>query len=444
MKRYLALVICSFLLNGPVSAQLTAEQQAEVEKSSAIAVRAHTLLLEAESRAMEQCNVARVVVPLPHFNTVTKTEITVDTIVSIEWSGACVDGRRDGDGVLTWIEEETTNTRINETTSLEIRSLSTWRSEGRFVKGRRLGLWCMTSKFLVKSKSEDFTYPPYESESGGCSVFAGHDRQLTDNYRKQSDGSWMNYLAGMAGGSSLAPGTLEAQSAKVLADAAAGKTVQAPELVVQNRTFDDLVRGSKIVLAPSAAPIPLKDKRVAIILSSRTISELERFKREREALISASSGLTGDAAKYRSEFIAASRPDRPLINLAKIVRKHARTVLPADDLVGLQKGEFDYALIVDWRHMSRFDLLGKYDTKHPNNEETPAPGCESWAAFLVTPDLKAVKELPASQQWCLKGADFSGDSHYMLLLSNHFQNAWGKSPDDTGMSMIGLDYFLKL
>lgn len=438
------MVICGILLAGPVSAQLTAEQQAEVEKRTAIAMRAAALLREAESQAMEQCSTTRVVVPLPNLNSVTKAERTVQTIVSIEWSGACVDGKRDGDGVLTWTEEQTRNTSIDQATNLESRSIITLKSEGRFVNGQRLGLWCMTRKSRLASKTQNFTYPPSEFEDSGCSVFAGNVKQITGNYRKQRDGSWMQYGFGSASGSSLAPGTLEAQSAKVLADATAGKTdLKIPELVVENRALDDLVRGSKIVFAPSAAPISLQGKRVAVLLSSRTLSDLERFKREREALITASGGLTGDAAKYRSEFIAASNPDRPLTNVAKTVRKYAKTVLPADDLVGLQKGAFDYALIIDWRHMTRFDLLGKYDNSYPKKGETPAPVCESWAAFLVTPDLKAVKELPASSRCYPKGKDYNGDFHYMLMLSMFFQTEWGKSPDDTGMSMLGIDYILK-
>src|SRR5258706_14427109 len=52
LNKYLAFVICGFLLAGPVSAQLTAEQQADIQKIMAISKRAGALLREAESQAM--------------------------------------------------------------------------------------------------------------------------------------------------------------------------------------------------------------------------------------------------------------------------------------------------------------------------------------------------------------------------------------------------------
>lgn len=106
MKKYLALMICNFLLASPVSAQRTAEQQADRDKIISVDVRAHKLFHEAKERAMELCNTSRVVVPLPSMNRSTKTEETIEATVSMEWSGGCVDGKRNGAGVLSWQSEE--------------------------------------------------------------------------------------------------------------------------------------------------------------------------------------------------------------------------------------------------------------------------------------------------------------------------------------------------
>ena len=273
MNKYQVLMICGFLLAaGSVSAK-TPEEQAISDKNAAIHARARTLLLEAESRAMAQCDTTRIVVSLPSVepqydtknNRLTWVDTTYEETVTIEWGGACVDGKREGEGILNWVE-------VNES-GHGAKLVSQWRSEGRFVKGQRLGLWCWTKTFQVTQDGK----LSHDKSDSGCSILAGHDKPLTDNYRKQADGRWQQFASGSTD-SYLAAGALEAQSAKILAAAAAGKADLKVALVVQNRTLDDLVPGSKIVLAPSAAPLSLKDKRVAIVLSSQTVRELERFK----------------------------------------------------------------------------------------------------------------------------------------------------------------------
>lgn len=444
MKTLPILLSCLFLLPDPASAQLTAEQKAEVDRQVAITMRAGKLLLEAESRAMEQCATTRVTVPLPHWDGVAKIERTVNTTVAIEWSGACADGKRDGGGVLTWIQEKVTSTRIDQGVTLVIRSTTTWRSEGRFVRGQRAGLWCGTRKYTIAANDRR----PTEGTDGGCSVLAGHANPLTPSYQKQSDGSWVQYVVGSPTASSLAAGALEALSAKALADASAGKVTQGAELVVRNPALDDLVRGSKIVLAPTALGVSLKDKRVAVVLSSGTVSDLERFTRERQALIAASAGLRGNAGAYRAQFIAASSPDRLLTNLARVVRPYARSVQSAEDLTGLADGSYDYALILDWKHMTRFDLLGKFEsfpvTSTASPYSGPAVACESMAGFLVDRELKAVLHL-VDHPNCHRKFEYAlpGDEGYMLTLSSFFEGLWGKTVDDQGSYGVMLNTFLK-
>ncbi len=462
MKKYLVLVICGFLQVGSVSAKFM-----DFTKQIAIRARAVELKREAEARAMEECSTNRTVYSYPtvvhdyfskHEDGITEKEMTAEGVISFVWTGGCVAGKRDGDGVLTWTEEEVTNTRIDQTSNLEIRNVYTTRSEGRFVNGQRLGLWCMTYRNQTIAKGGGSDIAPAERSDSGCSVFAGHTNNLTGNYRKQPDGSWHKYDELGSTGLSLAAGALEAQSAKVLANAAAGKTdLKIPELIVQNRALDDLVRGSKIVLALSAAPISLKDKRVAIVLSSQTVSELERFKRERQALIDASAGLRGEAATERAKFIQYSNPDRLLVNILKVVQKHVKSAQPADDLVELQKGGFDYALVVDWKSMTRFDQLGKYDS-FPIYRELKSPPVVAWKAgtvtalageslggFLINRDLKAVQHFSpfptVNLRWPLESK--SDDQVYMSRLAAFFEKQWGKSPDDRGDVIFGLDYYLK-
>ena len=309
-------IMASLLLATSAAAELTPEQKAESARRAAIFARAHTQLLEAQQAAMERCDSTRTVVTLPAYDFTKKVERTADTVVTIDWKGGCVDGKRDGDGVLSWTEDED-----KENNGAGLRVVTSWRAEGRFVKGQRLGLWCMSRSYRMFRAGEQVGNP---GTTEFCAVYASHAKPLTSGFRKQPDGSWLEAV-GIAG-SKLPPGALEAQSARVFSEAAAGKTVQKVELRVQNEALEDLLPGAKIVLAPSPTRISLKGKRIAIVLSSGTLDGMERFKREREALIAASSHLTGESATHRQRFIAASDPGRLLLNVAKILRDRKSVV----------------------------------------------------------------------------------------------------------------------
>lgn len=459
MKKYLALVISSFLLAGPVSAE-----KYDSEKSLAILTLANKLLLEAESLAMEQCATTRIVVPLPIYqpdydtdkNIATVREGTIETSVAIEWSGGCVEGKRDGVGTLSWIREKPFPFGKDKIQTI------TFRSEGRFVKGQRLGMWCGTVQVKVTKKGVS---EPAKIPDSFCSIMAGHTKPpLAGPYRKQPDGSWQEYVNGRPSDSSLAAGALEALSDKVLADAVSGKTDLKVELVAQSHALDDLVRGSKIVLAKSSTPISLKDKRVAIVLSSKTISELERFKIERQAFIDASAGLRGDAATHRAKFIQLSSPDRVLTNIVKVMKRHARDVQPADDLAGLKEGGFDYALVVDWKFKTRFDLLGKFNSLpimptdffrtytegDIDKPESPVLAFNLLGGYLINRDLKAIMQFSAppalsgsSVKLTMSDYDPHGDISYLSHLAYHYEFAWGRSVDKPGSLFSVLDGQLK-
>lgn len=430
MKKHLILMGYAFLLTGTVVATTLASA---AESYTDIVMRAGKLTREAEARAMEQCSTSRIVVQVPHMDFGTNIVKTVDRTVSIQWTGSCVNGKREGEGVLTWSQELDYGDSRDVVTNI---------AEGRFVKGQRLGLWCETMKWG-------------KGEISGCHVLGGHTKLLTKLYNKQPDGSWLLYTDSLTGigatrtGMSLAPGTLEAQGTRVLADAAAGKKDLKVEVAGQSKSLNDLVRGSKIALAPSFEPIPLKNQRVAVVLSSNMIKEMERFKRERQALITSSAGLTGTAAQYRAQFIAASNPDRLLTNIAKTLGKHAKSVQAADDLVGLKQGAYDYALIVDWKHITRFDLLGKFGKFPADNFGQPMPAGsplsyagESLEIFLVNRELKAIKHSPGVDWGKGRPAEDTDDQAYMSGLAYFFEHKWGKGPDDVGSLMRGLDFLL--
>jgi hypothetical protein len=407
-------------------------QQATVSDHIAAGNR---ILWEAQTRAMEQCSTSRVVVTLPKIGSGDKQE-TLDAVLTFEWTGGCAEGKRDGAGVLTW-HTERPSVGANGPTTFKI----TTAAEGRFVKGKRLGMWCIT-----RAQSAFGGAPPNLHPTGlGCALMEGNQKPVSSLYLKQQDGRWQENLVGASGGTFLAAGELEAQSARMLADAAAGKSDLKAQLVVQSRGLDDLVRGSKIVVSLSPTPIPLTDKRIAVVLSSQAVRELEKFKRERQALIDASAGLRGQAAAERAKFIQASNPDRLLGNVFKVAKKQARDVQPADDLASLQQGAFDYALVLDWKANTRLDLLGRYRKEDWPQARGSVSGltCQSTSAFLVTRELKAVRQIPAFSECYPVTPSATGDEAYMWLLAAAFARAWGDGPDDTGLTGGTLEWFFK-
>lgn len=430
-KTNLALTVCSFLLAGAALA-LTPQEQALNDRAAEVAARANAMLLAAQSKAIEQCDVTSVVVPFPYVDVRSGIEKSVDVATSIEWSGACVEGKRDGEGVLIWTENRE---------QFGARVVRKRQAQGRLVKGKRLGIWCQTDYMQVNGRDA--------APDSGCSVFAGHDRPLTGNFRKQEDGIWQEISNRKPTGSTLKAGSLESMSAQVLAEADTTKPSAVVGVAGQNAALDDLVRGSRIIIAPSAAPIALRDKRVALVLSSNTLKELERYRRERQKLIDASSGLSGNAAKFRNEFIFASSPERLLAGLLKAVQREVKLAEPADDLTGLQKGKYDYAFVFDWKDGSKFDLLGRYD-RFPMGEAGRVDtyvACEFLTGFLITPDLKAVKTMPGyTTEGCTrKRADdgLSGDEAYFKKLAEHYSYFLGKGGDSRGDLAFRLHKFLK-
>ncbi len=424
MKKYLALVVCGLSLTGHVAAQTGKPY--------------FVILNEARVRAIHLCGPATEAVQYSRMTmTEPAREAMGEMVITVSWTGGCADGKRDGVGVLNLRDQRSFDSGV---------SVKTEQLEGAFIQGRQIGLWCTTQyQFSIDG------VPRRELDYTGCRVYA--PGAPAGQFRKLADGRWQRINNGVSVEPPvfLAAGTLETLSAEALAGAT-GATVAKTKVVMQSQALDGLVRGAKIELQSSAAPISLKGKRVAVVLSSQTIAELERFKRERQALISASASIEGkNAQNYRARFIAASNPDRLLAIVAKAVLKHAREVLPADDFADLQKGGFDYALVVHWKSLTRFDLLGKY-ASFPGGDYNdwkagiaPALAGESLSGFLISPELKAVRTYDAAPYVTMKYKETyrPDDEKYMSELLSFFEGAWGKSLDDLGNTGSHFDARLK-
>lgn len=236
----------------------------------------------------------------------------------------------------------------------------------------------------------------------------------------------------------LTPGSLENFSSL----AVAGKTAK---VFIHSPVLAYLLQGGKTEWL-NAKTKDLYGKRVAVILSSQTINELDRFRRDRQALIDASAHIQDEEIQAaRKDFIAASNPDRLLTIVARGLRNSAKEVVPVDDLASFKKGRYDYAVIVHWKSFTRFDLLEDFET-FPEGDymdwtggRVPAYMGSSVSGILINPDMKAVWMFDSPRPYAgMKGATYGQRKSksesvrdYFAGLAFHFRQDWG-ADDDIG------------
>jgi len=171
--------------------------------------------------------------------------------------------------------------------------------------------------------------------------------------------------------------------------------------------------------------LDLKSKRVAMILSSHSLTELERYRQMRQGLIDAT--LRG-ARKYpsRDKFITVSNPGRVIPNLASGLTPNVRNVMAADDLSVLTDGKADYALIVDWQFSKNFNLSETEYMALPFYGQGEKPGlttddlCNLFrstvSAWLINRELRAVRRFDLGRE-CVLNSHFAKREYENLLQS---------------------------
>lgn len=266
------------------------------------------------------------------------------------WTGGCREGKRDGFGVLSIGEDSIDNEPGAEGSQSESR----WHDlEGTYVEGQAIGLGC-----IVNSRSEGremLGKPVLRCSLSGAENTPGF-------FRKETDGRWtiVDYRSQpIEPLAFVSPGALERESERAIAAAKQGSPIGQFLLPVIVPDFGDILSGGAIVLAPSIENPPLKGKRVAVVLSARAVSELERFSKMRETLINVSARIPKAGRARREEFIAGSNPSRVIASVVAAVKSHAGTAVPAEDLSVLANGAADYVLVFDWRFSGDFALDAK-------------------------------------------------------------------------------------
>lgn len=313
------------------------------------------------------------------------SSMSMDSIQTSEvsgWTGGCREGKRDGPGVLSVRSHS-----LDVTTGQ--RGYAHWYEvEGNFVEGMQVGLGC-----YVRSGTEG---PDARPMPHFCTVFGGDGNP--GGFRREPDGRWA--VAGI-GNKPVEPvafaakGALERESERVIAAAKQRRPIGRVRLPVVVADFGDIIRGGSIVLAPSKETPSLRGKRVAIVLSARAVTELERFTKMREALVNSSTRVPKEARRDREEFIAGSDPGYVVASVVAAVNASGATAVPAEDLNVLKSGAADYALVFDWRFTGNFALDAKqYAALPPCSNEADTRTCyqffrHSFSGWLVNSSFEA-------------------------------------------------------
>ena len=350
------------------------------------------------------------------------------------WTGGCADGRRHGQGVLSTREDKSDSDSSQKTSTLI-------KAEGAYVRGKRQGLWCV----LDYQRLADGEPDPFASvvREVGCRLVAS-EMDITresDFYKRLPDGRWQQMNSDNAPvmpAVFLPAGSVEAESERLIADATAGKTdLSFRPLTLQSNALDGLIAGTAIAEGQPVSIASIKGKRIALVLSTNTIAELERFFKQRQALIDATAQLAGESLTQRNRFIDATRQEVLLQGIATSLRRWSGEVTAVDDLTELSSGKYDYAFVLDWRSLSRLDLLGKFKS-YPDlvNVESSNPSSsivagQALGGFLITPDLKVVWRKAGAGDVknkigsCVetRGAR-TCDQEYLKLLADFYQYQW--------------------
>lgn len=283
------------------------------------------------------------------------TSTQLNTYSAPEWSGGCVQGRRDGYGRLrtNWLS----STNNGATIPL------IFAHEGEMVAGQRAGLWCAwIGKNTFNDGKSIATPPDTRKPANYCTLYSPQASFrgvfVQTHFTQDTDGSWR-----IGPTARISREAMEQASRQLVAATRNGLSPEPFRLPVQIDALADLVNGGTAWLVPgppldyfakTGQPPALAGKRVVLVLSTRAGTELQRWGAERKALLDATTQLREDGiANARKSFIEATQPEQLLRNWAATMALNGAQVRVADDLSPLADGSADYALLVDWGYHSQ-------------------------------------------------------------------------------------------
>jgi TPR repeat protein len=259
------------------------------------------------------------------------------------WIGGCKNGYRDGPGIEVYEYKSQYSATHQET-------------QETYAEGVEAGLRCTTSD-ISASDGKISTGPTLV---GRCLltlpyIGAGWWPML----RRSSSGEWHvddsrdDFPRADPSPIVVEGAAVEQANASLIQAAQAGSAAGKIELPLQSLMLADLLpEGRSALTIDPTDPVDVAGKRVAVVLSSQALKEIDRWKAAREqfARTKGYGLLAGPAdAGALAQSLEKGDPSKLVASLVSTLRTVAGSVVPAEDLSPLTRGEADYAVVADWR-----------------------------------------------------------------------------------------------
>lgn len=258
-------------------------------------------------------------------------------IRTLGWTGYCASGLADGEGRFITRRESATGAVIQEISH-----------EGHFVAGRLAGLVCISNLATADSRGRLVPLP----ENQLWCAFPGSMMAL----RRVGD-AWVQLDSSVQ----VPAAVVNAEHTRLIAAARAGRS-ELPQLSATNPAFAGLLGGARITERLDPNLSGLEGKRIAIVLSTRAIEQLEGWRVDRQSLLStlrASASSERGLAPALSYLEEVSDPADFVVGAAATVQAAGGLPFAADDLSVLQDGRADYVLVLDWTYEARIPMSAR-------------------------------------------------------------------------------------
>lgn len=297
---------------------------------------------EASEKAMASCAPAVVTGVMADqygdFKSVTRM------VCKTTWSGGCADGKADGPGESRNTCESTMRASSGVTTSTYLTLI-----RGTMVRGKLAGLYRTTSETGGFSGG-----PPIRTD-----FYRFADGHPPDLYVKDSQGNYQPALDPMgkpAPKPAVTVAEMDRMSGELIADArkrAEGGTI-APR-TASMAALDDLLPGGRVQHAEDRKIRAPAQKSLAVVISSGTIKDSERYKSMLRTMRAEARGMPALrhevwgtlTAADRVRFLEKIEPPAVLEGLFLGLAKAFRVATPAEDLAAARAMNADYSVLVD-------------------------------------------------------------------------------------------------
>ncbi|MBX3565570.1 MAG: hypothetical protein KF730_13455 [Sphingomonas sp.] len=369
------------------------------------------------------------------------------TTTKEDWSGACVDGMARGFGRLSRAVDSSGAIGTSHTTAV---------MEGTIASGAPVGMWCNLT--LISDNENVIDGKSVKSRLDmprPCTIIYPAGRQHKFGWRHNPDGSWSVIeiaSVGLRTPLTVSADTMDKMVARVVQDPKAF-----PDFGFTTGLLDGLLPGGAATsLGDMSKPIDLAGKRIALVLSSRTVTELARWGQQRDAFVKSkgygkkfgSAGFDMVGQRYDESLaghIAATDPAGFVPSVIAVLRKELgdkTSIVAADDLGVLTGGQADYAIVVDWSFEGGLPSPTQIE-KTPVCDLVRGPAActplfeDHWVALVVDPKIRVAAFVTANIGGVKKYAQDTAYSSFVRDISWHLWRQTGDSNMARIVSQLG-------